>query len=119
MGQSIGDLFPLRLRLWLGRQLYRPLTSRVVRVSRHRLIKGPCDPREVEAMQYIAKHTTIPVPRIHAVHTTRDQQIYIEMEYSLVTHLLDNYGMNPPKRKGLGMIQQVYSLPLQDEVSAT
>lgn len=63
MGQSIGVLFPLQFRLWLGRQLYQPLPSCVVRVSRHRVIKGPCGPQEVEAMQYIAKNTTIPAPK--------------------------------------------------------
>ncbi|ROT37804.1 kinase-like protein [Sodiomyces alkalinus F11] len=81
MGQSIGTLFPLRFRLWLGRKLYRPFNSSVVRVSRHRVIKGPCDPPEVEAMQYIAEHTTIPVPKVYKVHTTSDHRIYIEMEY--------------------------------------
>ncbi|QPG97625.1 hypothetical protein C2857_006631 [Epichloe festucae Fl1] len=85
MGQSIGTLFPLQFRLWLGRQLYKPLTSGVtcgvVRVSQHRVIKGPCGPPEVEAMRYIAKNTAIPVPKVYAVHTTRTQDIYIEMEY--------------------------------------
>ncbi|TWU73130.1 hypothetical protein ED733_001180 [Metarhizium rileyi] len=87
MGQRIGTLFPLRFRLWLGRQLYKPLTSKVVRVSRHRVIKGPCDPPEVEAMQYVTKHTTIPLPKIYAVHTTRDQHIFIEMEIIHGEHL--------------------------------
>ncbi|KAF7552900.1 hypothetical protein G7046_g7265 [Stylonectria norvegica] len=81
MGQYIGTLFPLRFRLWLGKQLYKPLTSRVVRVSQHRVIKGPCGPPEVEAMQYITKNTTIPIPKVYAVHTTPDQHIYVEMEY--------------------------------------
>lgn len=83
MGQSIsiGALFPLRLRLWLGKRLYRQLNFRVVRVSRHRVIKGPCDPPEIEAMRYIAEHTAIPLPKVYATHITRDQCIYIEMEY--------------------------------------
>ncbi|POR35148.1 Protein kinase-like domain protein [Tolypocladium paradoxum] len=81
MGLSIGTLFPLRLRLWLGKLLFRPLGPSTVRVSWHRLIKGPCDPPEVEAMQYVASHTTIPVPRIYAVHTEENGSIYIEMAY--------------------------------------
>lgn len=32
-------------------------------------------------MQYITKNTTIPVPKVYAIHTTRNQHIYIEMEY--------------------------------------
>lgn len=82
MGQSIsiGALFPLRLRLWLGNVLFRPLGPKTVRVSWHRVIKGPCDPPEIEAMQYIASHTAIPVPRIYGIHTTK-WAIYIEMAY--------------------------------------
>lgn len=80
MGLSIGTLFPLRLRLWLGKLLFRPLGPSTVRVSLHRVIKGPCDPPEVEAMQYVASHTTIPVPRIYAIHT-KNGFIYIEMAY--------------------------------------
>lgn len=82
MGQSvsIGALLPLRLRLWLGNLLFRPLGPKTFRVSWHRVIKGPCDPPEIEAMQYVASHTTIPVPRIYAIHT-KNIAIYIEMAY--------------------------------------
>ena len=38
-------------------------------------------PREVEAMQYVASHTTIPVPRTYTVHTDGHGHIYIEMAY--------------------------------------
>ncbi|KJZ79716.1 hypothetical protein HIM_01185 [Hirsutella minnesotensis 3608] len=82
MGQSIGSLFPLRFRLWLGRLLFGPLESdKAVRVSWHRLIKGPCYPPEVEAMQYVAAHTTIPIPKIYAIHTQDNGCIYIEMAW--------------------------------------
>ncbi|EQL01879.1 Protein kinase-like domain protein [Ophiocordyceps sinensis CO18] len=81
MGLSIGTLFPLRFRLWLGKLLFRSPGPSTVRVSWHRLIKGPCDPPEIEAMQYVASHTTIPVPRIYAVHTEGNGLIYIEMAY--------------------------------------
>lgn len=85
MGQfqsiSIGVLLPLRLRLWLGNRLFRSLGSKTTRVSWRRVIKGPCDPPEIEAMQYVAEHTTVPVPRIFAVHTEKNRFIYIEMAY--------------------------------------
>ncbi|KAM3444566.1 hypothetical protein NHJ13734_001380 [Beauveria thailandica] len=55
--------------------------DKAVRVSWHRLIKGPCDPPEVEAMQYVAAHTSIPIPKLHKIHTTESGHIYIEMEY--------------------------------------
>jgi hypothetical protein len=32
-------------------------------------------------MQYVASHTTIPVPKIYAIHTEEDGYIYIEMAY--------------------------------------
>ncbi|KAK4133387.1 kinase-like protein [Trichocladium antarcticum] len=80
MGQSIGTLFPLRLRLWFGSLLFRPLGPSTSRVSWHRVIKGPCDPPEIEAMRYVASHTTIPVPKIYAIHKDNGY-IYIEMAY--------------------------------------
>lgn len=83
MGQSIsiGALFPFRLRLWLGNLLFRPVGPKTVRVSWNRIIKGPCDPPEIEALQYVASHTTIPVPRIYAIHTESNGYIYLEMSY--------------------------------------
>ncbi|KFH45487.1 hypothetical protein ACRE_036600 [Hapsidospora chrysogenum ATCC 11550] len=80
MGLSIGTLFPLRWRLWLGRLLFKPLESNVTRISLHRVIKGPVHPPEVEAMQYVASHTTIPIPKVYKVHTLGNS-IFIEMAY--------------------------------------
>lgn len=80
MGLSIGTLFPLRWRLWLGRLLFKPLESDVTRISLHRVVKGPVHPPEVEAMQYVASHTTIPIPKIYKVHTLGNS-IFIEMAY--------------------------------------
>ncbi|RSM18746.1 hypothetical protein CDV31_002466 [Fusarium ambrosium] len=37
---------------------------------------------KVEAMQYVASHTAIPVPKIYAVHTEKNGSVYIEMEYA-------------------------------------
>ena len=81
MGRSIATPIPLRLRLWLGRRLYGPLGFGVVRVSRDRIIKRTCGPQEVEAMQYIASNTSIPIPRLHKIHTPQNGEIFIEMEY--------------------------------------
>lgn len=81
MGQIIATLFPLRLRLWFGKLIYRPLGPSVYRVSPHRIIKGPCDPPEIEAMRYVASNTTIPLPKLHHVHTEKDGRIFIEMDF--------------------------------------
>lgn len=80
MGLSIGTLFPLRLRLWFGQLLFKPLGPSTYRVSWHRVIKR-CDPPEVEAMQYLASHTNIPFPKIHAIHMESEGDIFIETEY--------------------------------------
>lgn len=53
----------------------------VVQVSSRRVIKGPCHLPEVEALEYARKHTTIPVPKVHRVHTSSRGRLYIEMEY--------------------------------------
>lgn len=81
MGISLGTLLPFKWRLWIGVRLFgRPFEGPVTRVSWHRVIKGPCGPPEVEAMQYVAKHTNIPVPKVYAIHN-QNGYIYIEMEY--------------------------------------
>ncbi|ODH26951.1 hypothetical protein ACO22_04349 [Paracoccidioides brasiliensis] len=36
----------------------------LVKVGRSHVIKGPCDPPELEALLYVAEHNTIPVPRV-------------------------------------------------------
>ena len=85
----------------------------MVRVSWHRVIKRPCDPPEVEAMQYIAKHTTIPVRRVYGIHML-NQRIYIEMEYvpggNLETAWLKNRLTPDQKRNIFANIKQYVSI---------
>jgi hypothetical protein len=52
----------------------------VVRISRGRVIKGPCDPTELEALEYVAERTTIPVPKVFRTYHDHGR-LYIEMEY--------------------------------------
>lgn len=66
--------------------MFRWREPNVVRVSYHRVIKGPCDPCELEAMQYVAEKTSIPVPKVYATHT-HDGVLYIEMEYVKGTNM--------------------------------
>lgn len=79
---SIGCVLPLSVRLRLGRKHFRSLAPNVVQVSTHRIIKGPCYPCELEALLYVQKHTTIPVPRVHRTYPAPNAngQIYIEMD---------------------------------------
>src|SRR2546423_14969405 len=73
----------LAMRLWIGRRGFfflGTLGSIVVRISRQRVIKGQCDPIELEALEYIVEHTAIPIPK--DFRTCHDHgQLYIEMEY--------------------------------------
>ena len=70
----------LAMRLWIGRRFFGTLGSIVVRISRGRVIKGPCDPTELEALQYVAEHTTIPIPKVFRTYHDHGR-LYIEMEY--------------------------------------
>ncbi|EXJ91609.1 hypothetical protein A1O3_00157 [Capronia epimyces CBS 606.96] len=78
--ERIISLF-LRARLWLGKKRYPTfLGPSVVRVSKTRLIKGPCQSPELEGLRYVAQHTSIPVPKVHRTYRV-DGCLYIEMEY--------------------------------------
>ncbi|PYI11849.1 kinase-like protein [Aspergillus sclerotiicarbonarius CBS 121057] len=70
----------LSIRLWIGNRLFGTVGPHGVRISRHRLIKGPCESGEVAALKYVAEHTSIPVPKVLKVHNFRDA-LYIELEY--------------------------------------
>ena len=78
---------PLKARLSVGKMLYGTLDRDVIRISKNRLIKGPCYPSELEALNYVACHTSIPVPKVHASYPTSDGKLYIEMEYIKGTDL--------------------------------
>ncbi|OAP55770.1 hypothetical protein AYL99_09922 [Fonsecaea erecta] len=69
-----------RARLWLGTKRFGLLGPSSVRVSSNRIIKGPCEPVELEALKYVRQHTSIPVSKVHRTHRL-DGRLYIEMEY--------------------------------------
>lgn len=52
----------------------------MVRVSKTRIIKGPCKSTELEGLKYVAQHTSIPVPKVYRTHDF-DGRLFIEMEY--------------------------------------
>ena len=70
----------LRARLWLGKKRFGSLGPSVVRVSKARVIKGPCELVELEALKYVAQYTSLPVPRVYGTYRV-DGRLYIEMEY--------------------------------------
>lgn len=84
----LAEAIPLEARLWIGEKIFGSFAPNVVKVSPHRVIKGPCKQPELEAMQYVAQHTSIPVPKIYATHTSK-WGLYIEMEYIKGSDLAD------------------------------
>ncbi|KAI9742592.1 MAG: hypothetical protein M1818_003733 [Claussenomyces sp. TS43310] len=74
----------LPIRLWIGSMLFgtigSPQRPAGARVRPSRVIKGPCHVNELEALEYISKNTTIPVPRIWRTFYYH-KELYIEMEF--------------------------------------
>lgn len=68
------------IKLWLGKRIFGPVGRSGVRVSPHSIIKGPCEKSELAALNYVAEHTSVPVPKILNVYHCRDG-IYLELEY--------------------------------------
>ncbi|KAF2753648.1 kinase-like protein [Pseudovirgaria hyperparasitica] len=70
----------LHSRTSIAKKICGTLGPNVVRVGRHRLVKGPCHEAELEALQFVARSTSIPIPRVHRTYKYKDR-LYIEMEY--------------------------------------
>jgi len=73
----------IRLRIWLAFHIYRSFPQAgVCRFGPRSVLKFTPWTRTTEAanIEYIAKNTTIPVPRVHDVFVI-DQQTYIIMDY--------------------------------------
>lgn len=86
LSDLLGGILPLPARQKIGMMLYPSDEPKIFRVSPHRLIRGPCNPCELEAMRYVTEHTSIPVPKILAVHH-HEGFLYIEMEFVKGTEL--------------------------------
>lgn len=72
--------FILHTRFRITRSILGSLGPTVVRIGWNQVIKGPCDPPELEALLYISEHTTLPVPRVR--HTYNGPGgIYVKMDY--------------------------------------
>ncbi|KAB8210991.1 kinase-like protein [Aspergillus parasiticus] len=70
----------LSIGLGIGRKVFGTVGRLGVRASRNRIIKGPCEVAELTALQYIARHTNVPVPKVYSVYHCPDG-LYIELEY--------------------------------------
>ncbi|KAK0640107.1 hypothetical protein DIS24_g9661 [Lasiodiplodia hormozganensis] len=67
------------LRLWLARKIYGELAPGLVKIGSRRIIKGPCQESEAEAMEFVRNNTSIPVPAVFHTHRI-ESGFYIEME---------------------------------------
>ncbi|KAB8215125.1 kinase-like protein [Aspergillus novoparasiticus] len=70
----------LSIRLGIGRKVFGTVGRLGVRTSRNRIVKGPCEVAELTALQYVARHTNVPVPKVYSVYHCPDG-LYIELEY--------------------------------------
>ena len=73
----------IRLRIWLTCHVYRPFASgKACRFGPRSVLKSTPVARTAEAanVEYIARNTTIPVPRVHDVFTI-DKHTYIILDY--------------------------------------
>ncbi|KAF1911494.1 kinase-like domain-containing protein [Ampelomyces quisqualis] len=70
----------LNIRTSVAKDLFGSLGPSVVRVGRHRVVKGPCQLAELEALRFVAQSTSIPVPKIRRTYTYH-RKLFIELDY--------------------------------------
>ncbi|SMQ51333.1 unnamed protein product [Zymoseptoria tritici ST99CH_1A5] len=74
----------LAFRLWIGKTLFGAIGAPGwpvgIKVSPSRFIKWSRNMAEVEAMAFVAEHTSIPIPKVYRTHLHRGR-IGIEMEW--------------------------------------
>ncbi|XDG08791.1 hypothetical protein ABKA04_008406 [Annulohypoxylon sp. FPYF3050] len=78
--------------------------SRLLRVQQRFLIKFGVHVHPIEGynMQYVAKFTTVPIPKVYAIYQCQEEQriiTYILMQYIPGTTLLDSWGSLDKARK--------------------
>lgn len=70
----------LHIRTSVAKNLFGSSGPSVVRVGRHRVVKGPCQLAELEALRFVAQYTSVPVPKIRRTYTHHGK-LFIELEY--------------------------------------
>ncbi|KAK4500451.1 hypothetical protein PRZ48_008640 [Zasmidium cellare] len=118
----------LALRLWLGKKLLGDVGSASpagIRVSPRRWIKW-CQPPEIEALEFVATNTTIPVPKVYQTHTHKGH-LLVELEYVKGVPVMTAWWkLNEDQKRSLmkelgGYIRQLKSLkpPADFRISST
>jgi len=87
------------LRMKFGRKIMFDEQRQIVQTSATELIKGPCTEQELEAMQYVATHTTVSLPQVHRTYR-RANGLYIAMDF-VVGDRFDHLwgGLNKAERR--------------------
>ncbi|KAG8418978.1 hypothetical protein J3459_011838 [Metarhizium acridum] len=116
MGKLEEWLLPIRMRI--GNKIMYDEQRKIVQVSGRKLIKGPCSQQELEAMQYAASRTSVPLPRIHRTYQSR-QGLFIAMDYIQGESLEDLWARltNEEKRKTVAQLWDSHQLgggPVRD-----
>jgi hypothetical protein len=70
----------LHMRTSIAKRFLGMLGPSVARIGRHRVVKGPCQLAELEALRFVAQITSIPVPKIHRTYIYHGK-LFIELEY--------------------------------------
>ncbi|KAF2863510.1 hypothetical protein K470DRAFT_254803 [Piedraia hortae CBS 480.64] len=79
-----------RVRICLGKILYGNKAGKNgVRISRDRMIKYPCHETELEALRFVADHTSMPAPRVLEKFYLKGK-LGVVMEYFPNTQSLDS-----------------------------
>ncbi|KAE8318213.1 kinase-like protein [Aspergillus transmontanensis] len=99
----------LSIGLGIGRKVFRTVGRLGVRASRKRIIKGPCEVAELTALQYVARHTNVPVPKVYSVYHCPDG-LYIELDAKkqmvseIAGYIEQLRSLEPPRKEIVGSV---------------
>jgi aminoglycoside phosphotransferase len=95
----------LRLRIWTSQHLYpgrnRGGLGNVIRLPFRKVIKLNTSRNEVDAMEYVRTHTSVPIPRVYEVYEPPDGAVNIVME-ALPGDGTDYTNMSPEQVQAFG-----------------
>ncbi|EGY21113.1 uncharacterized protein VDAG_02637 [Verticillium dahliae VdLs.17] len=95
----------LRVRIWASQYLYpgrnRGGSGNIVRLPFKKVIKLNTTRNEVEAMEFVLNHTSVPLPKLYEVYERPDGAVHIVME-ALPGNGTDYTNMSPEQVQAFG-----------------
>ena len=94
----------------------------VVQISPTQLVKGPCSDQELEALRYVAQHTSVNLPRVRQVVRRRDGW-WIVMDFIPGRRLDEAWPGMSGVEKGIvveelwAMVGELRALPMPEELA--